>query len=411
MPKLRFPEFLAPLTPCNVPVQRSTAPSMQAASRRILIVRTGANGDILMGTPLLTALRHAWPDAHITWMVEYRNSEVLDTNPHLDELLLWDTAYWKRMTRAGLYPLWFLRWRRMRYLLREKSYDLLISLQPEDWSFLARDIGSSVRIGVFDTFREYHGQKRTSRWSRRYTRAFSYEEHPEHRVDQYLLPLEELGLPVPSDKRMTLGYTEEDEQIARQFIERELNDSPFVVIAPVAGWPSRHWPTERYAAVADGITKALGHRIVLVAGGGEKDRSVVREVADQMHTHPVLAAGTFGFRGLAALIARAAITVSGDTGPMHVAAAVGVPYVALFGPTPPARFAPRGGGGLAMLHPVECSPCHRRVCPLTGNAYQQCLRGLTQEAVLAAVLQQLHPGDAAMSSSVARETSRDPAGL
>jgi ADP-heptose:LPS heptosyltransferase len=365
-------------------VRRCT--SADAPGRRILIARTTANGDILMGTPLLAALRAAWPDVHLTWMVEYREREAIDANPFVDELLLWDTQYWKGPARRGLYPVWLARVLHLRRLMREKRFDTLISFQPEDWTVVARTVGAPVRIGVFDTFREYHRQTRTSRKARLYTRAFAFEEHPPHRVDQYLLPLRELGIPAPLDKQMTMGYTAADEQTAAEYIDRELDGEPFIVVAPLTGWPSRQWPPERFAAAADAITRASGRRVVLVSGGGEQDRAVVEQITGLMETRPHRACGVFGFRGLAALITRADAVVSGDTGPMHVAAAVGTPYVALFGPTPPERFAPQVGPGRTLLHPVPCGPCHQKQCRNTGDDYLRCLRLITVEEVTSAVL-------------------------
>jgi ADP-heptose:LPS heptosyltransferase len=113
--------------------------------------------------------------------------------------------------------------------------------------------GATERIGIFDTFREYHGQTKTSGRARHYTTAYPFETHPPHRVDQYLLPLQALNVPPPQSKRLSIGYTEADRQTVREYMRETLGDKPFVVIAPLTGWPSRIWPMERFAAVADEI--------------------------------------------------------------------------------------------------------------------------------------------------------------
>lgn len=360
---------------------------------------------------MMAALRHAWPDAHITWMVERRDIEAIDANPFVDEILVWESMFWKRMTRSGLYPIWLIFALRLRHIILGKRYDVLISYQPEDWPTLTRILSNAIRIGIFDTFREYHGQTRTSRRARLYNHAFTFEDHPAHRVDQYLLPLRALGLELPPhpEKRLVIGYTAEDVRQAEQFIDERLNGEPFVVIAPMTGWPSRIWPLERYAAVADAITSRFGLRVVLVSGGSAADRAALETIARSMKTEPVLAAAAFGFRGLAALIARARLVVSGDTGPMHLASALDTPYVALFGPSPVERFAPLVGRGLPMAQAVPCGPCHQFTCPNTGDDHQLCLKKLTVEDVLANIQVLLRQPSPAGISSVASTFSPEVA--
>jgi ADP-heptose:LPS heptosyltransferase len=371
--------------PANIAPRRCAVRAGRgSATHRILVARTIAAGDIVMSTPLLAALRQAWPDAWITYLVEGAGREAINANPYVDELLLWDTAYWKNLTRRGLYPLWFLRALALRRLLHAHRFDIFLSLQPEDWSLLPRNVGAPVRIGVFDTFREYHRARRTSRRTRLYTHVFTHEDLPPHRTDQYLLPLRALGLPEPADKRMTIGYTEADRELAEHFSdEHELADR-FVVVAPQAGWPSRCWPAERYAALGDAL--AAEHRCGVVLIGEAGDREALEGISARMRARAVTAAGRFGFRGMAALIARAALLVSGDTGPMHVAAAVGTPYLALFradaGGRP--RAARRASGARS---PIRC-----RAARATGSAaantgaddHLLCLRKITAEEARAA---------------------------
>jgi ADP-heptose:LPS heptosyltransferase len=104
-----------------------------------------------------------------------------------------------------------------------------------------------------------------------------------------------------------------------------------------------------------------------------------------MRHRPHLGIGTFGFRALSALISKAALVLSGDTGPMHIASAFDTPYVALFGPSPVERFAPLVGRGLPMAKSVPCGPCHKFDCPNKGEEHQLCLKLLSAEEVNAAV--------------------------
>ena len=371
-PATTFPVFTSPLTPCNHSVRRCAAPR-ERASRRVLLMRTGAHGDILMGTTLLAALRDAWPDAHITWLAEHTDRQAIDAHPYIDELLIWNGGFWKQMLRRGLFPLWLIRAGRFARQLRAKKYDLFISLQPEEWPLLLRAVHAPVTVGIFDTFRRFHRATRTSRNTRLYTHAYAYPGLPPHRVDQYLLALDALGLPKPSAPPMTLGFTEADRDAARAFL-RDAGvgeQEQLIVLAPMTTWPSKCWPAERYAALGDHLAESAGCRLVLI--GSMRERAAVQAIAAQMTCRPIVAAGDLSFRQMAALLAQATLVVSGDTGPMHVAAAVGTPSVALFGSTSAAWYGPRTTPGVTLSHPVPCGPCDQKVCPNMGEDYLRCL--------------------------------------
>ncbi len=386
------PEFVLPFTPSNIAVNRCSVPRA-AASHRILIMRLGAFGDILMGTPLLAALRSAYPDAHLTWLVERNAREAMDANPHIDELILWKSSYWRKMLRKGsrlLSPVWAWRAAGFRRLLAQKPFDVFISFQPEEWPLLTPDIGAAKSIGVFDTFRQFYGHTHASPHARLYDTAYAFPHLPAHRTDQYLLPLEALGLPPTADKQMRIGYTQSDVESMASFLAEQgvAPSERFVVVAPFTTWPSRCWPAARFVELADTLARQ-GCRIVLI--GSAKESLAVEALAAQMACKPIMACGRLGFRALAALITRAALVVSGDTGPMHVAAAVGTPYVALFGPTPTAELAPLAGGGTLLRHPVPCGPCSKKTCANTGQDYMRCMKLITVDETLQAAQHALAP--------------------
>ncbi len=387
----KHPHFAAPLPPCNLPLRRCPV-GEGSASRRILIMPRMAHGDILMATPLLAALRAAYPDAYITCVAERPVRETIEANPFVDALLIWDGMYWKRMARRGLYPLWLTRVLALWRQLRDRRYDVFISLDAEYWPLLVKGARAPASIGVFDTFREHDLTPRTSARARLYTTAYTHADLPVHRTDQYLLPLRALHLPEPADKRMTLGYTGEDCASMDAFLAKH-RLSPadrFVVLAPTTTWPSRCWPADRYARIGDLLDRQEGCRIVLI--GGVLDRPVMEAIAAGMQTRPIIAAGETTFRQLGVLLDRAALLITGDTGPMHAAGAVGAPFLALFGPTPVAGRAPRGGRGLPLVHPLPCSPCEQKRCPLTGEDHMLCMRLLTVEHVFEAARHLLNGG-------------------
>ncbi len=352
-------------------------------------MRVGAFGDILMGTPLLAALRAAYPNAHITWVAEHSQVQAIDANPYIDEYLRWDGAYWKKMMRRGQYPLWLSRALRFGRTLRAKHYDVFISFQPEEWPLLVRGVNAPVNVGIFDTFRRYYGATKSSRNTRLYQHAYTEPHLPAHRIDQYLLVLKALGLPEDVSRQMSIGYTAEDAENAAAFLAAQGvgPEERLAILAPFTTWPTKCWPADRYVALGDALARQ-GCRVLVSGSPGE--REAVEALAAQMQTPPVIAAGNLSFREIAAVIDRAALVVSGDTGPMHVAAALGTPQVAVFGPTSPAWYGPRTGRFVSLLHPVPCGPCDKKQCHNLADPHL-CMNLLTVEEVLAAAKSLLQP--------------------
>jgi len=389
------PQFLPPLPPCRAPLQRCPV-GREQASQRILITRLGAFGDILMATPLLAALRAAYPDAHLTWLVEHTEVQAIDANPYIDEYIKWDGAYWKRQFRWQRLLLGLLRARRFCAELRRQRYDVFISFQPEEWPWLIRGVNAPISIGVFDTFQQTDGLKRTSPNVRLYSTAYTCDDLPLHRTDQYLLPLRALGLAGLPEKRMSMGFTAADAAAADRFLRGQglADGRPFVVVAPMTTWPSRCWPGERYAALGDALARRFGCASVLIGSARPEERRTVADVAAQMESGPIQAAGVLDFRQMAALIARSAVLISGDTGPMHVAAAVGTASVSLFGSTPVLGRAPLTPGGRTLMHPVPCGPCDQKFCPNPPESHMLCMRLIGVDEVLETVTGLLRPARA-----------------
>ncbi len=383
--------FSAPLLPINCSVQRCPT-SRREAPQRILIVKFGALGDILMATPLLTALRSFCPDAHLTWLADTKNTQAIDANPYLDEAMLWDSAHWSlmRSTRPRNWIKNRFGFRRLAGQLRlnralRGRFDTFISFHPEQ-DLMRSAAAPPASIGVFQSPRQA-----TRDYAPRYTKAYMSRyadnlpvDFPVHQTDTYLLPLDALGLPPATDKRLVIGYTAEDAASADRLLRERGIGPGFVVLAPKTTWQSKCWPEGYWAALGN----ALASRQIVLIGSASESEALER-VAAAMQTPPVLLPGLLGFRALAALLARAAICISSDSGPMHLAAAVGTAVVSLFGPTPAARYAPLAGDVRVLLHPVSCSPCMEQVCPNPPETQMACLRLLPVPEVLAAVLSAL----------------------
>ncbi len=375
------PRFEVPLLPCNLTVSRCSV-SREAASRRILIMRLGAYGDILMATPLLAALRAAYPNAYLTWLAGPTEYQAIDSNPYLDELIVWDGAYIRSAWRHGRIGPALVRSVSLLRELRRRRYDVFVSLQPEEWPLLLRAAGAAQTIGVFNTFARHWGEERNPHYRKLYTHAYSRPEL--HRIDQYLAVLEAFDLPKPTDPRLSIGFTQEDQATANGFLEvHGIGASDrFVVLAPLTTWPTKCWAADRYAALADALANEHGCRIVLI--GAAKEGDTLAQIASAMSAPAAVAAGSLTFRQSAALIARAKLLVSGDTGPMHAAAAVETPQVALFGATSPFWYGPRTNRAISLLHEVPCGPCDKKECSQVGADYLRCLKLITVDEAQAA---------------------------
>ncbi len=380
-----FPNFIAPQLPINVKVQRCST-SRQKAPQRILIVKFGALGDIVMATPLLAALRRSYPMAYITWLVDEKNVEAVDANPFVDEIMLWGSGEWGLMRstrpRNWIKNRFGLRWVEglihLKYSLHHR-FDTFISFHPENWQFLKNAADPNVSVGVFQSLSETKRDYTSS-----YTKSYTEKDFPIHQVDIYLLPLDALCLPPEIDKRMSVGYTAEDDKAVDHLLQQQGIKPGFVILAPKTTWSSKCWPEKDWSALGDAL--AQEHRQVVLIGT-QSESEAIKRVASGMQSMPANLAGALSFRQMIALIARASLCISGDTGPMHVASALNTPYVALFGPTPPARWAPIEGDGIIMLHPVPCSPCMKVVCPNPPETHMRCMGLLTVAEVFDAVME------------------------
>jgi lipopolysaccharide heptosyltransferase I len=320
---------------------------------RILLVRLSAIGDAIHTLPLLCALRDRFPRASITWVVEERAAALLRNHAALDELVELPRGWLKSPGRV-----WQLR-RQLR-----GRFDLAIDAQGLTKSAVVAWLaGTRQRIGFGTPW-----GRELSRWLNNQL----VDTVRPHAVDRHLELLRPLGIESPA-VRFDVPETEIDRTAAEEVVDSHLRRAPgvspgivetlsdtipgltpgarqeisaFAVIAPGAGWPSKVWPAERFAAVA----AYLGNRRqlpTLVISGNEQERTWAAQIAAGSggHARP---APAMSLTGVAALIRRARLFVGSDTGPLHLAAAVGTPCVALYGPWPAEKHGPYGPRHIAI---------------------------------------------------------------
>lgn len=328
---------------------------------KILIVRLGAMGDILHALPAVTGIRAALPEAAIGWIVEKRWAELLaaegaDCIPgavdrqrpvvnivHAVDTKRWRGRFWSPSTAAevlaALRP------------VRKIHYDIALDFQGSLKSaFFVAGSGAPVKSGFLDpresAARFFYSQKisRPSGHVIEQNHALAAES-----LKKFLGP-RELNLLAPG-----LPYSPAAEAWAEATI-KDLGIASFMLVNPGAGWGAKRWPAVRYGEVAQALA-VHGLKTLVNAAPGEED--MAQAIVQASNGQAFAVACTIG--QLLALSRRARLFMGGDTGPLHLAAALGVPVVALFGPTDPARTGPFGTRALALRHPEsQTTSSHRQ---------------------------------------------------
>jgi ADP-heptose:LPS heptosyltransferase len=343
---------------------------------RILLVRLSAVGDVLQCLHALADLRASRPDASLHWLVEDRCAAALEGHPHLDGVVAFGRREFRReVRRPWLWPRALARLLRLRRRLREVAPAVAVDLQGNlKGALLARLSGAPRRIGLA----RGHGAKEGSH--RFATETVTLPPPPVHRADRARALLAPLGLRPGTGTASVAGVEGEGAWAEAWLLEQGLSAGGFAVLHPgVSGFGDlKRWPAERWAALARALRDGRGLPTVLTAGPGEE--ALAGEVASLSGGAARRGPPTATLARLGALLRRAAVVAGSDTGPVHLAAVLGVPTVALFGPKDPAVYAPRGPRARVVWKQVWCSPCRLRRC---GDP--ACMTGMRLEEVLPAV--------------------------
>lgn len=349
---------------------------------RILIVKLSALGDVIHTLPSLTTLRRHRPDAEISWLVEDTAAGLIEGHPALDRVRVVPRREWSRLAREGR------RWAAARDFLarvrehRRDRYDLVIDFQGLAKSGLWVALARAREKAGFG-----RGLPRNEGAWMALNRRIPPGPVERHALDRSLDLLEALGYP-----RLPLAYDLPEDPVAGAEADRLLAGlgigpgTTFVAVNPMTRWPTKNWEAGRFATVLLGL-RAAGVSFVMTGGAGDRGDLDAIEAAwgHGAGSLPRLD-GRTSLAVLTAVYRRARVVLSTDTGPMHLAAAVGTPVVALFGPTSPRRTGPFGPEHTVLQLPLECSPCFRRRCETTRYESRACMLRLGPEAVLAAVL-------------------------
>jgi lipopolysaccharide heptosyltransferase I len=326
-----------------------------------LIVRLGALGDVVHGIPVVAALRQEYPTSRIDWMVDPRYVELLNLVVGLDRRIGIDPRAVKH-GRARQ------RFRETLRELRETGYDAAIDLQGLLKSaMLARSIRARRTIG----FPRKHLREPLAR--------LFYTDAPDPGDATHVI-YKNLALLAPlqvADRRVRFPIEIPRSATCEQIIER-FEGHDYAVINPGAAWPNKRWPPARFGAVAALIAREFGWRSLVLWGPGEQE--LAHEVVATSSGAAEISPPTT-ITDLVGVARNARLMISGDTGPLHIAAAVNTPIVALYGPTRPERNGPWGLSDVALSRVQQCSCVYERKCRKT----ERCIDDISVAEVISAV--------------------------
>jgi len=336
----------------------------------ILIVKLSAIGDVVHTLPSLAAIRVLYPDAHITWVIEEASSDIIQNHPHLDRILVSRRKYWvDNLKKFRNISKTITEIRSLISDLRDRHYDLVIDfhglLKSSVFVFLS---GGKMKLG-YDSMQEMSGL---------FLNDKIFQDMSKHAVDRYMDFPRHLGAEVEQPE-FSISIEEDNKTRVRRLLRANNidNTDSFVAINAIAFWKTKLWDDDKFARLCDRIVEELHYTVVFT--GSASDGSIER-IRSKMTQPSVNLEGRTSLRDLAYLYTLSVLLVTTDSGPMHIAAAVKTPTVALFGPTDPARTGPYGENHIVIRKKLSCSPCFLKRCNTN-----QCMQEISTDEVFEAI--------------------------
>jgi len=341
----------------------------------LLIVRLGALGDIVHGLPVVAALRAAFPSSRLDWLVDVRHRRILELVPELTARMAIDTR--RAGGPTGVLP--------VVRTLRAARYDAAIDLQGLLKSAVLARLSGAARVVGFA-----RAHLRESMAGLFYTESVDPGGSP-HVIDKALALVKALGVEA-APRRFPLVVPASSAPAQVRLALGLAPDAPFVALNPGGAWPNKRWPAERFGALAASLRSRTGLSSAVLWGPGEEP--IAHAVSAGSGGAAVVSPPTT-LEDAVALVASARLVVSGDTGPIHLAAAVGTPVVGIYGPTDPARNGPWSPDDVSVSRSAQCRCFHQRTC----RAPHWCLLDVTVDEVVEAAVGRLSASEVPRSSS------------
>jgi heptosyltransferase-2 len=342
--------------------------------KRILIIRLSSLGDVILTTPVIAAVKAQFPNSELSFLTKARYADLLRNDPRILSVVEFDPVE-RHGGVSGFMSLVS--------ELRSHDFDLLIDLHANLRSFvLRRLVKSRVKL------------KYDKCWLRRWLMVHLklLKTKPVRTVDSYLEPLQRLGVEA-SERNPLIFLGRDDLECPNHFLlERRVKKDDIVVgVHPGAKWETKRWSADKFAGVCQSLTERLDYRVVLLGDAGEA--KLVEEVGRSIPDEKLVKAVGFPLGKFMSLISRCDCLITNDSGPMHIASALQVPVVAIFGPThPKLGFAPSGSRNVVLCAEVKCSPCSLHGEKRCSKKSRYCMDLIEPDVVVEAVEKLLKEG-------------------
>ncbi|MCK8824296.1 lipopolysaccharide heptosyltransferase II [Fuchsiella alkaliacetigena] len=334
---------------------------MGGSATKILVIDLLYLGDLIFATPFFRNLRKNHPQARIDLVANANFVGIIEDNPHLDNIYAYDKEWsirqsWDFAKEVG-----------------KNNYDLGFNIHG-NWrtALLLRVINPTYSVG-------YGGKGRG---------IFLFKELPRredgHMVENYLAFLEDLDLEIKDQAGVEIHWDSEAEANMEAWLkEKGLTVQKLVALNTGGSWATKRWTKQKFAELGDRLAEEYSCQVLFLGGPGDVER--VEEIVEMMETKPVIAVGETTIKELAALTSKCELVISGDTGPVHVAAGVGTPVVTLFGPSDEQKYRPYSEQSVVVKKELQCRPCGEHECP---QDHHRCMRLIEVDEVLAAIEEQ-----------------------
>jgi len=338
---------------------------------RALVIKLRHHGDVLLSSPVFSVLKAHAPQIEIDALVYSDTAAMLTEHPAISTVRVIDRGWKKLGPLAHLQAEW-----RLFQALRSRRYDLIIHLTDHPrGAWISRFCGARWAVA-----RQVGG--RGAWWNKAFSHFFASPRNPRrHTVELNLDALRRIGIhPAPDERRLSLvAGNDADLRVNALLQTLKLDSGPFIHIHPASRWQFKCWPAEAMATLITRL-QAEGHRVILSAAPDPAEMRMIAAIQSQLEHPAASLAGLLSLKELAALTARARLFIGVDSAPMHIAAAMGTPTAALFGPSGDTEWAPWGVAHRVVAsdsHP--CRPCGIDGCG--GSKVSDCLASLPVERV------------------------------
>jgi lipopolysaccharide heptosyltransferase II len=330
---------------------------------KILIVQPSRLGDIIFSLPTLAAIKNKYPHARLSWIVDERCFEILEDNPLLENIFVWN-----RKQKSIKYYINLIK------TLKKQKFDLSIDLHGLAKSAMLVNLAAAkfkIASSSSNGMREFSWL--FSKEIKSPQKSHCVERHFE--VAKYLGCCTDINYPICIPEKSFITVKD-------KLLKENVNLEKIVGIHPGGGWISRRWGSSKYAQLSKRLKNELHVDIVLVGGkeGGSSEKGLNEEIISESSMHITNMTGKFTLKELCAFLKMCKVFVGNEAGPIHIATALNVPSVAILGPTDANRTGPYKGNTIILQHKIDCQPCRNRNC-----ANPKCMQTVSVDEVFGEV--------------------------